>query len=185
MQKFIQRFGREVPADAAFTAWTSADVSQMRAALKVRTNAVDRHHLLQTLANALYRKRGFDNFRAEFIEVASLHLSEMATLLTGLEIDDEQGRKAREAAFKERAERRGQRYVTPKAVRYSPPFVSTFEQLARTHLEDGDFAAAAAVWQRAFDVDYIDKKGLRACLKSIDTKREKMAKSKAAKEVEE
>jgi hypothetical protein len=47
----IHRLGKWIKADEAFEAWMSADLDRMFRALKVDTNPIDRHLLLQGIVH--------------------------------------------------------------------------------------------------------------------------------------
>jgi hypothetical protein len=77
---FVTRLGKSVPADAAFFAWTGGDIDEMRAALSVQTNPIDRHHLLQELVHQTYRRRKEAAMAALCHSTAETYLAEFPTI---------------------------------------------------------------------------------------------------------
>ena len=79
--------GRWLDADEAFEAWMSADLSRMLAARSVRTNPIDRHHLLQSIVKETYRQRKDPEMRRLCIETGMTHLKEFSTICPALRAD--------------------------------------------------------------------------------------------------
>lgn len=80
------RGGQLTPMDQVFDAWTSRDLTKMRAALNTRTNLVDRHFLLMTLVDESYKLRKEDMEANELCEkVAEQHLEEFPNIKLALE----------------------------------------------------------------------------------------------------
>lgn len=52
MEQYTTRQGQLIRTDAAFDAWTSANMPAMLRALQTPTNPVDRHFLLLTIVQA-------------------------------------------------------------------------------------------------------------------------------------
>ena len=121
MATFVIRMGRPIPADEAFLAWTSRDLGRMIAALRVKTNPIDRHFLLAHIVSETYKNRRDPAARRTCREVAILHLAEFPTLAPSL-----------------RQEMGGQ-----------IPRVPTFVYLATVLTEDGQFDQAVSVCQVA------------------------------------
>lgn len=79
------RGGQLTPTDQAFDAWTSRDLTKMRAALNTKTNLVDRHFLLMTLVDETYKRRKEDMEAKELCEkVAEQHLEEFPNIKLAL-----------------------------------------------------------------------------------------------------
>ena len=55
--RHVMRDGELIETDAVFDAWTSGDLTQMRAALAEKTNLIDRHFLLMSLVDQSYKHR--------------------------------------------------------------------------------------------------------------------------------
>ena len=83
----IERMGRWINADEVFEAWMSNDLRRMLAARSIRTNAVDRHFLLQGIVKETYKRRNEAGMRQLCIETGLLHLHEFPTLVPGLRKD--------------------------------------------------------------------------------------------------
>jgi hypothetical protein len=79
--------GRSIRADEAFEAWMSNDLSRMLTARTVKTNPIDRHHLLQSIVKETYRRRRDPRMRSLCIETGLLHLSELPAIVAGLRVD--------------------------------------------------------------------------------------------------
>jgi hypothetical protein len=80
----VTRLGKSVPADAAFTAWSGGDIDEMRAAVSVQTNPIDRHHLLQELVHQTYRRRKEASMAALCQATAETYLQEFHHLYRAL-----------------------------------------------------------------------------------------------------
>ena len=87
MTTFVSRMGRNVKADEAFFAWTSGDLNRMIAARSVRTNPIDRHHLLMNIVKLTYKQRTDPRHREMLQEVAFQHLKEVPSILPALKKD--------------------------------------------------------------------------------------------------
>lgn len=82
--RFVVRDGRSQEADTAFDAWTSGDLDQMMAAVDARTNAVDRHHLLNQLVEQTYRRRAEPGMTEQCSRFCTLYMDELPDLLPAL-----------------------------------------------------------------------------------------------------
>jgi len=161
--QMVTRFGRSIPADAAFIAWTGADINAMLAALSVPTNAVDRHHLLSSIVGHFYRVRATTKGASQKLRTyAQMHMREMPELLPELERDWREGRLAR---------------GSHDGIEYAPPMVGTFDSLCMLLCELGEFDAALDVWRKAAEVDYIEIEGLDYYAKLIEKRRKRFAKA--------
>lgn len=83
----IERMGRWINADEVFKAWMSNDLRRMLAARSVKTNAVDRHFLLQGIVKETYKRRREPKMRQLCIEAGLVHLDEFPTLAPDLRKD--------------------------------------------------------------------------------------------------
>jgi hypothetical protein len=130
LTRYNHRFGVRVETDAVFEAWAGVDLGAKRAALRVPTNPVDRHHLLQSLVDQLARQAiKQPDLTEELLVVAELHLHELPRLLAELQRDDELNRAARGMPAK----------------RYVHPAVSAFGVLESIYSKRGDRTALARV----------------------------------------
>lgn len=88
MVAYVKRLGRNIPADEVFKAWTSGNIDRMLAAIKFKTNLIDRHFLLISIVEYAYKNR---NSRTELrkicVEIAELHISELPEILPALKED--------------------------------------------------------------------------------------------------
>ena len=109
-----------IPADEAFEAWSSQDLTRMRAAMPVRTNPIDRHFLLMGIVGQCYVRRTDREMRALFLETARRHVNEFPSIAAPLAQD---------------------LGVLPR--------VPTFAQLATVLTEDGHFDEAVHVCEAA------------------------------------
>lgn len=160
----VTRFGQSVEADEVFGAWTSGSIPRMLRAVALPTNEVDRHHLLQSLVHALYKRRSGPAARSEMLRIGAMHLAEMPVLMEGL---------LRHA--------RARSTLPPEEV--GLPYIETFLLMVRVLCEDGRYEDAAHVWRRARQVDYIGDEGLAHELAGIERRRRKAQKQLAAAQV--
>ena len=118
---FVVRSGKSVEADAAFYGWTGGDIDEMRAALSVQTNPIDRHHLLQELVQQTYRRRKEPAMAALCQSTAETYLAEFAAIFPVLLKDW-----------------KGETY-----------HISVFQHFATLLTEQGDYARAIQVCELA------------------------------------
>src|SRR5690606_4144773 len=83
--RFTIRDGQLTATDEAFDAWTSRDLEKMRAALKTKTNLIDRHFLLMTFVDETYKRRK-DDPEAKLVcaKVAEQHINEFPAIKPAL-----------------------------------------------------------------------------------------------------
>lgn len=82
---FTVRDGELTQTDEAFEAWTTRDLGKMRAALKTKTNLVDRHFLLMTIVDETYKHRKEDQeAKGLCAEIAELHIKEFPAIKPAL-----------------------------------------------------------------------------------------------------
>lgn len=161
--QMVTRFGRSVPADAVFVAWTGGEINAMLAALAVPTNAVERHHLLSAIVSHFYRARATTKGAAQKLRTyAQMHLREMPELLSELERDWREGRIAR---------------GSHDGMEYVQPVVATFDSLCMLLCELGEYDAALDVWRKAAEVGYSDIEALDYHAKLIEKRRKRFAKA--------
>lgn len=171
----ITRFGRSVEPDAVFDAWKGRDLMQMRAALALPTNAVDRHYLLASLIGELYKLRADPAIRQELFSIGRTHLDELPSLGAAQLEDRRLQRAQNERVHAERAARRGK---TPAPL---PPFddrlwhygVGTFLLLVRAYCEIEQYDAARQTWHEAHRIGYLDAEGLAIELEGVEKRRRK------------
>jgi hypothetical protein len=84
---WVIRMGLSLPADAAFEAWTSGDLSRMIAALDSPTNLVDRHFLLQGIVQATYKRRSEVEMRQLCKKIGYQHVAELKDIAPALRVD--------------------------------------------------------------------------------------------------
>jgi len=120
-ESFTLRFGKLVPTDEVFHAWTSGDLGRMVRALDAPTNPIDRHFLLLGIVKETYRLRSEPAMASECARVAEMHLAEFQTLGPALKSDGDG----------------------------SLPRVSTFQHYATLLTEKGDFERAVWVCELA------------------------------------
>jgi len=120
-RSFTIREGKAVPTDAAFDAWTSADLQKMLKALGTRTNKIDRHFLLQGIVQQCYKARSDPKLRAKCLEIGRLHLEEFPSIAPALKRD----------------------------MGGTLPRVSTFQHLSTVLTEDGEYEKAIEVCEIA------------------------------------
>ncbi len=142
---FVARLGKLVPADKAFEAWTSGDVTQMLAALDAPTNPIDRHFLLQQLVRKTYQRRSDPTMRRLCVQIGKQHLAVFPSLCPALQED-----------FKG---------LWDKGL----PRVVTFECLATVPAEEGEFDEAVEVCELAISYGRTDGTtgGFQARMKRI------------------
>lgn len=97
------RFGKAVPIDEGFQAWTSGDLKRMLNALNIQTNLIDRHFLLMNIVEQTYKKRSDPQMAQTCAQIAELHLREFPQIAPVLR-EDFDGMLPRVATF--------QRYAT-------------------------------------------------------------------------
>lgn len=174
MASMITRFGKFVPADDAFTAWTSGNLSQMLDAMTIETNEIDRHHLLQSVARALYRQRTDPAQRAKLLDVAAVHLGEMEKLIEALRRDDvankERSRSQADLQFRKTGVPQPSLEAIPGG---AIPVIETFLLSVRVLCEDGRYQEAKEVWRRAAEVGYLSVTGLLQEEASVDRRRKR------------
>ena len=153
MESYVSRGGRNVVAGEVFHAWTSGDLPRMMRALSLRTNPIDRHHLLSQVVQLTYAKRTDPTFRRVCLDVGFQHLQEMPDLLAPVAAD---------------------LGVVPR--------VPTFQPLATVLAEHGRYADAIEVCRRALTLRLRDgtKGGFKGRIRRIEKQREKQ-REKAAK----
>lgn len=178
----VTRFGSNVPADAVFDAWTSHDLDAMRAVIGLRTNAVDRHHLLGVLVGELYKRREDVASREELFEVGHLHLRELPLLAQGLYQDRHQAYLKAKQRLSECAQLSGQppKEVEPFDDRLWYYSVPTFWMLARAYCEVEQYDAARAVWNEAHRIGYLADASLARELDGIERNRRKKERAATA-----
>jgi hypothetical protein len=138
----VRRFGKAVPADEVFLAWTSGDVERMLAVIDVQTNVVDRHHLLTELSRALFEKRDQDPaYMAAFLQVATTHIREAPQLIAGLKAERVANHEATLKYAEERGRAESVRNVSPEVWGHWGVFC-TDELLLRLFIERRQFVAA-------------------------------------------
>ena len=118
---YTLRDGKSIPVDAAFEAWTSGDLDAMLAAASTKTNKVDRHHLLQSIVEASYKRRKERRMRDLCVEYSQIHLSEFSAIAPVL--------------------KRQCNGVLPR--------VTTFQHYATVLTEDGDYDRAVELCRTA------------------------------------
>jgi hypothetical protein len=160
----IQRFGQTVEADAAFFAAAGIDLDAKRSALTFRTNAVDRHHLLASLVELLFRLRNErPDLVGELIETGRLHIAELPTLLPELRRHRELTH-ARMVA--DEAARAARLQCKPRPLSPFDPnetfAIDTFFHLRVVLCELGRFDEARALGRQAVAVGYADECTLAA-----------------------
>jgi len=131
-ESFILRFGKLVPTDEVFNAWTSGDLDRMLRALDLQTNPIDRHYLLLGIVKETYRRRSEPAMASECARVAEMHLAEFQALGQALKSDGDG----------------------------TLPRVPTFQHYATLLTEQGDFERA--VWVCELAKDYGLEDGTKA-----------------------
>ncbi|MDD4457663.1 MAG: tetratricopeptide repeat protein [Syntrophotalea acetylenica] len=53
---YVMRCGKTIEADEVFFAWTSGDLKRMIKATKIKTNPIDRHHLLNSIVKITHKQ---------------------------------------------------------------------------------------------------------------------------------
>jgi hypothetical protein len=171
MSKTVTRFGKAVPADVVFDAWTSNDLAQMVAAASLQSNAVDRHHLLGSLVAALYQRREADGVRDTLFHYCALHIDELPVLLQSLREHEQLTRAARAEFFRKRGKLIAAEET--EAVEPMAPVVDTFMLACRAHCEIGHYEQADAVWAAAHSMGYIGDDGLEHELAGVQKRKRK------------
>lgn len=169
MPRLISRFGQQVEPDAVFDATASGSLDAMRSALQVRTNAVDRHHLLHSMVRALYPLRTVQGGYDELVRIGDLHLREMPVLFAGL-LENE---RKEQAALRAPMASRSSPVALPPLSEPELPVVETFLLLVRAMCEAGDYDGARDVWRAARALDYLTDEGLVAELEGVERRRRK------------
>lgn len=75
-ENYTIRLGKTVRADKVFEAWTSGNLIAMLEAAELKTNPIDRHHLLLHIVKETYRLRKEKNYRELCMKYADKHLKE-------------------------------------------------------------------------------------------------------------
>ncbi len=122
------RLGRLIEADEAFEAWMSGNLDRMVRALRVHTNPIDRHHLLQSIVKEAYRRRKDPDMRRLARTIGYRHLDEFAEISRGLATD----------------------------YGGAIPNVPSFKWLATILVESGEYDEAIAVCDRAVQLGLRD-----------------------------
>lgn len=76
-RQYVIRAGKSLPADEAFLAWTSGDLTRMLAATGCKTNPIDRHYLLLSIVEATYKQRWNPEMRNLCVKWGRVHLEEL------------------------------------------------------------------------------------------------------------
>jgi len=145
--QYTYRQGALVPADEVFRAWTSGDLDRMLKATDIKTNLIDRHHLLQSIVAETFKLRKEKKYRMLCIKYAEKHLEELSSILIALKED------------------------LPDML----PRVTTFQKYATILTEDGDFEKAIKVCKKAISYGLDDgtqsgyKGRIERIKKKIDT----------------
>jgi len=140
------RFGKSVPVDDAFQAWTSGDLDRMLHALSTKTNLIDRHFLLLGIVQQTYNRRSDPKMAEICAQIAELHLAEFAKIAPALQQD---------------------LGIMPR--------VPTFQHYATLLTERGDYYRAIKVCQQALSFQLEDgtKTGFEGRIERIRKKRTK------------
>jgi hypothetical protein len=143
MDTSIIRFGKSVPIDAVFIAWTSGDLELMLKVSDFKTNPIDRHFLLQSIVKESYKLRKDEKYRNLCYKFSELHLNEFPSLAKGLKKD-----------------------------MGSLPRVTTFQHFATILTEDLQYIKAIEVCQKAilFGLEDGTKGGYEGRIKKIQDK---------------
>jgi hypothetical protein len=83
-KSYTTRGGKSVETDAVFDAWTSGELNAMVAVLGLRTHPVDRHHLLNCLVEAAYKRRDDPAMADLCASTAETYLAEFPVLLRAI-----------------------------------------------------------------------------------------------------
>lgn len=160
----IQRFGQTVEADAAFFAAGGIDLDAKRAALTVKTNAVDRHYLLASLVELLFQMRkDRPDLVPELIETARMHIDELPALLPAIR----QHRELTHARMvADEAARAARLQCAPRPLSSFDPnetfAIETFAHLRVVLCQLGRFDEARDLGRQAVAVGYADEGALVA-----------------------
>lgn len=148
MEQYTTRQGQLIRTDAAFDAWTSANMPAMLRALQTPTNPVDRHFLLLTIVQQAYRNRNNPEMRSILLKHARQHVDEFSGLAGPLK--QELGKL---------------------------PQVPTFPYLATVLTEDGHYDEAIEVCRKAinFGLDDGTKSGFAGRIERIRKKQYRTA----------
>lgn len=125
---YTTRFGKSVPVDDAFRAWTSGDLDEMLKALNIKTNLIDRHFLLMGIVDATYKNRSDPRMAQICTEIAETHLSEFTNIAPALK----------------------------KEIDGILPRVTTFQHYATLLSEQGQFERAIEVCESALSFGFHD-----------------------------
>ena len=178
-QRSTLRFGRHVPVDAVHDAWTSGDVNRMLKVLDHDTNPVDRHYLLLSLVQALYRDRDDPRVRAKLLKIGALHVAEMGELLPALCRHDAMNADARDALMAKYSSPSDPERAASEASTTSQGYsVPTFLLLVRTYCEDERYEEARTVWRHAHEIGYLDDAALAAELEGVEKRKRRNDKKK-------
>lgn len=135
------RFGKSVPVDDAFRAWSSGNLGEMLKAVNTRTNPIDRHFLLQSIVTESYKLRKEEKYRKICHEFAEKHLQEFPSLVPAIK-EDMDG---------------------------TLPRITTFQYYATILTENEEYEKAIEVCQKAISFGLIDgsKAGFEGRIKRI------------------
>lgn len=163
----VRRFGVLQPVDEAFLATGSGSLARMLSAMALPTNAVDRHYLLLTIVDQLYRRRkAGPAARRMLIEIARLHLAELAHILPQLALHDlERSKLCKPLPSDAELPVIGSRYIP------------TFDHLCMALCEVGQYEAALDVWRHAVAVGYASDEGLEKRRALIDKRKRRFEKA--------
>ena len=120
-EQYTFRQDKLIPTDDVFRAWTSGDLDKMLKAANIKTNLLDRHHLLQSIVAETYKLRKDEKYRSLCIDFSEKHLEEFPSILIALKED------------------------LPDML----PRVTTFQNYATILTEDGEFEKAIEVCKKA------------------------------------
>ena len=84
---WVIRQGISVELDEVGAARMTGDLKRMMAALKIKTNPIDRHFLLMTIVQETYKQRKKEKMAATCAQVAKMHLAELPEMLGPLKKD--------------------------------------------------------------------------------------------------
>lgn len=82
--RFTLRGGERVRVDAVFEAWSGDDLDEMVAALGLPTHPVDRHHLLNCIVEAAYKRRQEPDMADLCARISETYLAEHPGLISAL-----------------------------------------------------------------------------------------------------
>lgn len=149
LERYPTRQGHLISTDAAFDAWTSANMQAMLRALQTPTNPVDRHFLFLGIVQQAYRKRNDPEMKSLFLKHARQHVDEFSGLADSLK-----------------------REFDGKL-----PRVPTFQYLASVLMEDGQYDEAIDICRSAlsFGLDDGTKSGFAGRIERIQRTRRRAA----------